>query len=155
MIQLHNSLMFDYHLIFSRTFTLSLSILYQVMKTNKTRQLNETCQFLTSPLDINPISCVPYIPVTLQMEQPIVIFIRRYSPVLQLPSEVRMWPCDTVAKCPLPCTFYQSFKMFKISASEFGTVSMRRWISCHGIWSYGPWCIQGCDSVIYRCNTAT
>ena len=39
----------------------------------------------------------------------------------QLPSEVRMQPCDIVAKCPLPCMFYKSFKMFKISACEFGT----------------------------------
>ena len=27
---------------------------------------------------------------------------------------------------PLPYTFYGGFKMFKISASEFGTVGMRR-----------------------------
>ena len=34
--------------------------------------------------------------------------------------------CDTVAKCPLPCTLYGSCKMFKIFASDFGTVGMSR-----------------------------
>ena len=34
--------------------------------------------------------------------------------------------CDTVAKHPLPCASYRRFKMFKISASEFGTVSRHR-----------------------------
>ena len=28
--------------------------------------------------------------------------------------------------CPLPCESYGSFKLFKISASDFGTVSMHR-----------------------------
>ena len=32
----------------------------------------------------------------------------------------------TVAKRPSPCMSYQSFKMFKISSSEVGTVGMRR-----------------------------
>ena len=27
---------------------------------------------------------------------------------------------------PLPCTFYGGFRQFKISASDFGTVSMRK-----------------------------
>ena len=29
--------------------------------------------------------------------------------------------CDTVLKSPLPCASYRSLKMYKISASEFGT----------------------------------
>ena len=37
-----------------------------------------------------------------------------------------MPPCDTVAKHQLPCTFCGSFKIFKISASGYGTVSMCR-----------------------------
>ena len=37
-----------------------------------------------------------------------------------------MQPCDTVVKRALPCTSYGSFKMLKISASAFGTVSMRK-----------------------------
>ena len=37
-----------------------------------------------------------------------------------------MRPCDTVAKLPLPCAFYKSFKMCKMSVSEFGSVGMRR-----------------------------
>ena len=42
-----------------------------------------------------------------------------------------MRSCDTVAKCSLPCAFYGSYKMFKILASEFGTVSMcRRMQAC-------------------------
>ena len=36
-----------------------------------------------------------------------------------------------MAKCPLPCAFYGSFKIFKISASEFGTMGMcRRMPAC-------------------------
>ena len=37
-----------------------------------------------------------------------------------------MPPCDTVVKRSLPCASYISFKMFKIYASEFGTIDMRR-----------------------------
>ena len=37
-----------------------------------------------------------------------------------------MHPCDRMAKCPLPCVSYRSFKKFQISTSEFGTVSKRR-----------------------------
>ena len=48
------------------------------------------------------------------------------SLVLQLSSEVRMQPCDTVAKCSIPCTFYGSFKMCKISASDCLSMSIRR-----------------------------
>ena len=51
-----------------------------------------------------------------------VIGVGLNAPVLQLPSEVCMRPCDTVTKCPLPCTFHRSFKMFTISTSEFGTM---------------------------------
>ena len=88
--------------------------------------------------------------------------IRQNAPVLQLLSQIGMQPCDTVAKRPLPCTSYGSFKMFKISASEFRTVGMcRRMRACrdeflamvtegvvHGVY-------KGCDSVIFRCNTVT
>ena len=42
----------------------------------------------------------------------------------QLTFEIRMRPCDTVGKCPLPCASYESVKMFKISTSEFGTMGM-------------------------------
>ena len=37
-----------------------------------------------------------------------------------------MRTCDTVVNHKLPCVSYGNFKMFKISASEFGTLSMRR-----------------------------
>ena len=37
-----------------------------------------------------------------------------------------MWSCVAVVKCPLPCVSYGSFEMFKISASDFGTVGMHR-----------------------------
>ena len=37
-----------------------------------------------------------------------------------------MRPCDTVANCSLPCVSYGSFKLFKMSASDFGTVGMGR-----------------------------
>ena len=39
-----------------------------------------------------------------------------------------MLPCDTVAKRPLYCVFCRSFILFKIFASEFGTVGMHRGI---------------------------
>ena len=39
-------------------------------------------------------------------------------------------PClldhKSVANCPLPCTSYGSFKLFKISTSDFRTVGMHR-----------------------------
>ena len=34
--------------------------------------------------------------------------------------------CDKLEKHPLPCVSYGSFKMIKISTSEFCTVGMRR-----------------------------
>ena len=37
-----------------------------------------------------------------------------------------MRPCDRVAKRPLPCVLYGSFKMFIISAPDFLIVSMRK-----------------------------
>ena len=54
---------------------------------------------------------------------PTVIGVLGNIPVLGSPSDVRLQTCK---KCPLACGFYGSFKMFKISASEFGTVGMRR-----------------------------
>ena len=53
------------------------------------------------------------------------------APVLQLLSKVHMRPCNTVAKCILPCVSYGSFKMFKISATEFHTMGIcRRMRAC-------------------------
>ena len=55
--------------------------------------------------------------------------VGRNAPVLKQLSEVHIQPYDTaVAKCLLPCGSYVSFKMFNISASEFGTVSICRWL---------------------------
>ena len=44
-----------------------------------------------------------YTPFTLQPVSPMVVGAERNTPVLQLLSKVSMAPCDTVAKCPLPC----------------------------------------------------
>ena len=66
-----------------------------------------------------------FIPFTLKAIRPVVIGVGQNVPVLQLPSEVHMRLCDTVMKCPLPCTSYGGFKKTKISASEFGTVIMQ------------------------------
>ena len=52
-----------------------------------------------------------YTPFTLQAVSPVV-------------GCVRMRPYDTMVKCP--CVSYISFVRFKISASEFGTIGMRR-----------------------------
>ena len=57
-------------------------------------------------------------PVTLQAVCPVVTGVGHNATVFQLPSEVHMRPCDTVAKRPLPGTFYGSSKMFKTSASD-------------------------------------
>ena len=46
---------------------------------------------------------------------------------LQLPSEDCMRLCGTVVKRSLRSVFYGTFKMFKISASEFNTMGMNRW----------------------------
>ena len=52
-------------------------------------------------------------------------------PVLGSLSDIRMRPCESVANHPLPCMFYVSFKQFKISTSDFGTMSMcRRFRAC-------------------------
>ena len=63
---------------------------------------------------------------TLQTEHPTEAGIGQNVPVLQLPSDTIMCTCDTVAKCPIPCVCYGSFKMYKSSASEFGTMGMCR-----------------------------
>ena len=34
-----------------------------------------------------------------------------------------MRSCDTMAVCPVPCMFYRSFKMFKISTFDYLTMS--------------------------------
>ena len=44
----------------------------------------------------------------------------------------QMRPCHSVANRPLPCVPYLSFKMFKISAYGFGTVSMHRGFRASG-----------------------
>ena len=59
-------------------------------------------------------------------KSPIRIRIGWNACVLQLPSEVCMWTCNTVAKRLLPSTSYGSYEMFNISASEFCTVGMCR-----------------------------
>ena len=37
-----------------------------------------------------------------------------------------MQPCESVANRPLHCESYETFKLFKISASDIDTVSMHR-----------------------------
>ena len=56
-----------------------------------------------------------------------VIGVWRNVPVLGSPSDIRLQTFEPVVNCPLPCTSYGNFKMFKISTSEFGTISMHRW----------------------------
>ena len=49
-----------------------------------------------------------------------------------------MRTCDKVAKRLIPCMFYGSFKMLKISASDRLTFSIHRRIICcgnEGMWS--------------------
>ena len=54
----------------------------------------------------------------------VVIGVGQNAPVL--PSKVHMQLCNMVAIHPLPCAAYGSFKIFKISATEFGTMSIPR-----------------------------
>ena len=57
--------------------------------------------------------------------------VRGNIPVLGSPSEVCVQPCKSVVNSPLPCESYGSFKRFKISASDFDSVSMhRRFCTC-------------------------
>ena len=44
-------------------------------------------------------------------------------PVIGSPCGVSIQPCESVANRPLPCESHGSFKLFKISASDFGTVT--------------------------------
>ena len=55
-----------------------------------------------------------------------VIDMVQNATVLQLPSDVHMRPCDTMAKRPLPSASYRRFKLFKIFASDFGNVVMQK-----------------------------
>ena len=73
-----------------------------------------------------------------------------------------MRPYDTVVKCPLPCGFYGSFKMFKISTSEFGTVGMHRQMQActdEFLATVTKGVVNGLckvvNSVIFQCNKAT
>ena len=65
--------------------------------------------------------CKCYTPFTRQAVTPAVTHVWGNVPVLGSPSDIRMQPCESVANCPLPC-----FKIFDVSASDFGTVSMHR-----------------------------
>ena len=51
-----------------------------------------------------------------------VIDIRQYIPVLQLPSDVHMRTCYAVAHCFILCVSKGRFEMFKITASKFLTI---------------------------------
>ena len=42
-----------------------------------------------------------------------VVYVGHNVKVFQLPSDVRMQACDTVAKHPISCACYGSFKMLK------------------------------------------
>ena len=48
-----------------------------------------------------------------------VIGLRENGAIIQLPSEVHLQPCDTVAKGPLPYTYFGDFEIFTISTSEY------------------------------------
>ena len=60
----------------------------------------------------------PYTPFTLQAVSPVEGCVLGNVPALGSPSEVCVQPCASVA--------YGSFKLLKISASDFDTVGMRR-----------------------------
>ena len=72
------------------------------------------------------LGCPSNTPFTLDAVSPTAIGIWQKAPVHQLLSKVCMQPCDTVGKHSLPCASYGSFKMIKMSASEFGTLTIRR-----------------------------
>ena len=55
-----------------------------------------------------------------------VIHFWKNVPVLGSPSDVHMRSCESVANRPLPCVSYQSFEIFEVSASDFGTVRLCR-----------------------------
>ena len=65
-------------------------------------------------------------PFTLKAVSPAVGCIWGNVPVIGSLSDVYVRPCESVAKRPLPCESYRSFKQFKISTSDFDIVSMRR-----------------------------
>ena len=107
---------------------------YNVLKPTLTPNKHDSCCF-----HLNVLNMISYVvdlnltilyntQITLKVVFPTIFGIWKNTPVLRLSSEIRMRPCDTVAKHPLPCASYGSFKMFNTSASEFGTVSMYRQI---------------------------
>ena len=53
-----------------------------------------------------------------------VTHVWRNVPVLGSPSDVRMQPCESVVNHPFLCASYRSLKIFEVSTSDFGTVSM-------------------------------
>ena len=96
----------------------------------------------------------------LQAVCPAVIGVWRNAPVLQLPPEVRMRPCDRVAKRPLPCTSYRSCSKFP-PLNFVPRACRRRMRACadeflatvtegvvHGV-------CKDVTQVVFQCNTAT
>ena len=65
-------------------------------------------------------------PFTLQVVSPMVTSIWGNVPVLGSLSDVCRRPCETVVNCQLPWESYESFRLFKISTSDFGTVGIGR-----------------------------
>ena len=71
-------------------------------------------------------SLICYTTFTLHAVSPAVGRVWWNLPVLGPPSDIRMRPFGSVANRPLPCESYGSFRLFKISSSDFCTVGMRR-----------------------------
>ena len=55
-----------------------------------------------------------------------VTHVWRNEPVLGSLPDVRRHPWESLANRPLPCESNGSFRFFKISTSDFGTLGMRR-----------------------------
>ena len=65
-------------------------------------------------------------PCTLKVVLPAVSRVWWNVPVLGSQSYLLMRPCESEANGPLPCMYCRSFRLFKISSSDFSTVDMCR-----------------------------
>ena len=97
-------------------------------------------------------------PFILQMVSPAVTRVWGNVPVLESPFDVCTQPCESVVNRPLPCVSYQSFKIYEISAYDFGTMSMRRrFHAC--VYEFLSMVIESvvhyAHKVVIRCNMAT
>ena len=104
--------------------TLALLFTNLTISLNNISRLSHDCN--TKFLESFGVSTIPLIPFTLQVVSPSVGRIWGNVPDLGSPADVGGQPRKPVANHPIPCESYGGFRLFKIFASDFNTMSMHR-----------------------------